>query len=119
MPVASQGHVRRAVTLAEWVTPTGVVLAAGGDLDAMGCRAVEQALRRLLASWPGLFLTLDLEGVKAIDQDAAEALVLGVVALRAGEARLSISAKGGPCRNLIARMGVDAATPVRWLGVTA
>jgi anti-anti-sigma regulatory factor len=119
MPLSSQAQVRRSVTLAEWVTPTGVVLAVGGDLDAMGCRVVEQALRRLLARWPGLYLTLDLDGVKAIDQDAVEALVLTLVALRAGEARLGIEARGGQCRHVIARMGVEPATPVRWPGVTA
>jgi anti-anti-sigma regulatory factor len=109
---------QRAITLSEWVTPTGVVLAVGGDLDAMGCRVVEQHLRRLVARWPGLYLTLELEGITAVDGDAAEALVLAVVAMRAGEARIGIAARGGPCKGVLARMGVEA-TPVRWLGVTA
>jgi hypothetical protein len=114
MPLTTQAPV----TLSEWVTSTGMVLAVGGTLDAMGCRVVEQQLRRLIARWPGLFLTLDLDGVKHVEEGAAEELILSVVALRAGEARLAIAARGGPCRTLLARMGVEAA-PTRWLGVTA
>ena len=106
------------VTLSEWVTSTGMVLAVGGTLDAMGCRVVEQQLRRLVARWPGLYLTLDLDGVKSVEAAAVEELILSVVALRAGEARLAIAARGGACRTLLVRMGVEAA-PTRWLGVTA
>jgi len=113
MPLTSQ-----VVTVTEWVTPTGVVLAVGGTLDAMGCRVVEQHLHRLIERWPGLYLTLDLDAVTGIDADATEDLVLTVVALRAGEARIGIAARGGPCRLLVARMGVELAS-TRWLGVTA
>jgi hypothetical protein len=115
----------RAVALAEWVTPTGVVLAASGPMDAMGCRVVEQQLRRMLARWPGIYLTLELDGVTATDEAAAEDLILSVVALRAGEARIGLVARGGACRGLLARMGVDASLPIRWMhgealaGVTA
>ena len=120
MPFVAAAPHRRAVELAEWVTPSGVELMVAGDLDAMACRAVEQQLRRLVARWPGLLLTLDLDRVGHVDESAAETLVFAVVAMRAGEARLGFAAKGGACRSLLAKMGVAALPPsgtvVRWLG---
>ena len=102
----------------EWVTPTGVVLSAAGDLDERACQALDRQVRRLLARWPGLLLTLDLNQVGHIDPAALEALVLDIVALRAGEARLAFAVKGGDCHALLTRLGlaVEAAatSQTRW-----
>ncbi len=108
----------RGFELQEWVTPAGVVLAVAGDVDAMACRAIHQHVRRLLARWPGLLLTLDLNQVGRLDVPAMEALVLEIVALRAGEARLAFAVKGGDCHALLGRLGLTAEpaanTQVRW-----
>ena len=124
MPFYTDVARPRAIDWSEWVTPGGIVLTVAGDLDAMGCRALEQHLRRLVARWPGLLLTLDLERVTRVDGVAVEGLVLAVVAMRAGEARLPIAARGGPCRAVLQRLGLAADTPPppgasRWPSMTA
>jgi anti-anti-sigma regulatory factor len=110
----------RTLELREWVTPAGVVLGVMGELDATACRAVEQQLKRLITRWPGLLLTVDLDQVTQIENSAAESLVLSVVALRAGEARLGFVATRGACKALLARMGLAvqpaAALLARWPG---
>ena len=109
---------KRSFDMDEWVTPMGVVLAVSGDLDAMACRVVDQHVRRLLARWPGLLLTLELNQVGKVDLNAAEALVLDIVALRAGEARLKFAVKGGDCHTLLTRLGLavepGVQSHVRW-----
>ena len=118
MPVVAEVLRPRAVELTEWATATEVVLQVGGDLDAMACRAVEQHVRRLLLAWPGLLLGLDFEGVTRVDESAVEGLLLGIVSLRAGEARLRFSGKGGGCARMLARLGLasESALPIvaRW-----
>lgn len=119
MPITAEKSRARAIEVTEWVTATGVVLGVSGDLDAMACRVVEQQLRRLVARWPGLLLTLDLERVGRVDQAAAEQLLLGVVALRAGEARISCQVGWGGCRDLMAALGIRPdASQGRWPGDT-
>ena len=102
---------RRGFELNEWVTPQGVVLAVSGDLDARACLRVDQHVRRLLMRWPALLLTLDLSQVGKVELPAAETLILDVVALRAGEARLAFAADGGACQGLLTRLGAAAPIP--------
>jgi anti-anti-sigma regulatory factor len=120
MPFIAEFQRARSLELREWVTPAGVVLGVAGDLDEAACRTIEQQLRRLIARWPGLLLTLDLDQVVKIEDQAAEALMLSVVAMRAGEARLGISAGAGGCKQLLARLGLTPLPPnsalLRWPG---
>lgn len=115
MPGLAEAPHTRAIRIDEWVTPTGATLGVSGDLDAMACRAFEQRLRRLLARFPGMLLTIDFTNAGRVDEPAVEALLLTIVTLRGGEADLVFAAKGGACRGLLARMGISTESR-RWTG---
>jgi anti-anti-sigma regulatory factor len=83
--------------LIDWITPNALVLSLNGQLDAAGSHDVEARLQQLLRTCPDICVALDLSGVEAVEVEAAEALFLSVVAMRARGGSLIIARPSAAC----------------------
>jgi rsbT co-antagonist protein RsbR len=93
--------------IVDWITPNALVLSLNGHLDATAGRQVDARLRELLRTSPDILVALDLTGVATVDVDAAEELLLGVVALRARGASFLITRPSAACVTVLRRLNLD------------
>ena len=99
-------HVSR-LEIVDWITPTALVLSLNGELDAKAARQVERRLGDLLRTCPDILVTLDLAGVSAVDAEAAEALFLAMVTMRARGGSLIIARPSAACQAVLHRLNLE------------
>lgn len=93
--------------LVDWVMPEALVLSLQGDLDSPACRMVEAHLRRLMAQWQGIALTVDLSGVTGVEPEAFEALCLDLVAHRSYGGALNLACPSDACLPTLKHLALD------------
>ena len=93
--------------IVDWITPNALVLSLNGHLDTVAGRQVDARLRELMRTSPDIQVALDLTGVATVDVEAAEALLLGVVALRARGASFLIARPSAACVTVLRRLNLD------------
>lgn len=91
----------------DWITPGSLVLSIKGALDPACCHEVESRMRQLQAECPGIRLTLELGGVTAVDEAAAEDMLLHVIVSRARGGSLQIACPSTACQPLLRRLNVE------------
>jgi anti-anti-sigma regulatory factor len=91
----------------DWITPNALILSLNGHLDAHAATLVEARLRDLLRTCPDILVALDLTGVATVETEAAEALFLGVVAMRARGGSLIIARPSAACVTVLRRLNLE------------
>jgi hypothetical protein len=95
------------LTVVDWLTPETLVLALGGALDSHACHYLSERLALLLGEWPGISITLDLQGIRLVAVTEAEDLFLQIVARRASGGKLALARPSAACLPLLRRLNID------------
>jgi anti-anti-sigma regulatory factor len=93
--------------LQDWVTPDALILSPVGELDGQGCAFLKRRFKALFATWPGLYVTLDLSSTAVLDAEAVEDLLIELVAHKARGAQVMIARPSLSSRAVLRRLNLD------------
>lgn len=98
------------IRINDWIAPGSLVLSLEGRLGTAECHAVKQRLARLTGEWPGIRVAIDMGGVRTVDREALEELVLEVVAIRAQGDAVQLVCPSAECLPVLTRLNMDFST---------
>lgn len=98
------------IRITDWIAPGSLVLSLEGTLDARAGQAVKQRLARLTGEWPGIRVAIELGGIRAIEREALEDLVLEVVAIRAQGDAVQLVCPSAECLPVLTQLNMAFST---------